>query len=442
MPQMGVSVAEGTIASWLKQPGDEVAADETLCEVSTDKIDVEVPSPAAGIVGEHLVEEGETVPVGTVIARIDGLPGSAPGAERSETGTSPGAAGERGPGPGGGDELDRSRYYSPVVRRIADEMGIDLDRVEGHGVGRRIRKTDLLAHIARAEATVADNGGGEGEPTANGHDRPLHSESPYRPDADDEADGPLPAARVEPNPAADLVGPTRREPMEPIRKAIARHMVESRSTAAHCTTVVEADFSAVVRDRSERKGAMSERGVPLTYLAYVARAAIAGLQEHSILNASIEGDEIVHHSDVNLGIAVALADGLVVPVIRRAQRLSLEGLAAAIGDVANRARAGQLEPDDLVGGTFTITNPGQFGAVIATPIINQPQVGILDLEAVVRRPVAIEAADGSESIAIKPMSYLCMSWDHRALDGAVAARFLGGIKDRLEGADPHEGGAR
>jgi 2-oxoglutarate dehydrogenase E2 component (dihydrolipoamide succinyltransferase) len=229
--------------------------------------------------------------------------------------------------------------------------------------------------------------------------------------------------------------------MDPMRKAIARHMVESRRTAAHCTTVVEADFGAVVRDRGARKEAMSRRGVSLTYLAYVARAAVEGLQEQPILNASIEGEEIVHHEDVNLGIAVALDEGLVVPVIRRAQRLSLEGMAAAIAELAERARGGSLEPDDLVGGSFTITNPGQFGAVIATPIINQPQVAILDLEAITRRPVVVDGPDeGSESIAIRPMSYLCMSWDHRALDGALAARFLAGIKARLEQVG--QGGSR
>jgi pyruvate/2-oxoglutarate dehydrogenase complex dihydrolipoamide acyltransferase (E2) component len=213
--------------------------------------------------------------------------------------------------------------------------------------------------------------------------------------------------------------------------AIATHMVESRRTAAHCTTVVEVDFSGVAARRAELKEAMAQRGVNLTYLAFVAESTVAALQEHPIMNASIEGEEIVYHDDVNLGIAVALEDGLIVPVIPKAQRLSLEGLAAAIADVAQRARAKELHPDEVHGGTFTITNPGQFGAVLATPIINQPQVAILDLEAGVKRPVAIEGPEG-DSIAIRPMTYLCMSWDHRALDGAQASRFLGAIKDRLE----------
>jgi 2-oxoglutarate dehydrogenase E2 component (dihydrolipoamide succinyltransferase) len=231
-----------------------------------------------------------------------------------------------------------------------------------------------------------------------------------------------------------------------MRQAIARHMVGSRRTAAHCTTIVEADFSRVAARRRELREQMRRRGVNLTYLAFVARATVEALEEHPRLNASVDGDEIVYYDDVNLGIAVALEDGLIVPVIRRAQRLSLEGLAAAIADLAERARAKRLEPDEVHGGTFTITNPGQFGAVLATPIINQPQVAILDLEAIVKRPVVIETprvvrtasggeavADGTDdSIAIRPMTYLCMSWDHRALDGADAARFLGSVKERLE----------
>jgi 2-oxoglutarate dehydrogenase E2 component (dihydrolipoamide succinyltransferase) len=221
--------------------------------------------------------------------------------------------------------------------------------------------------------------------------------------------------------------------MSIMRRRIAEHMTASRQTAAHCTTIVEVDLSRVVAARREMKEAMARRGVPLTYLAFVASATVAELQRHPILNASIDGDEIVYHDDVNLGIAVALDQGLIVPVIKQAQRLSLEGIAAAIGDVAGRARDGRLEPDDVHGGTFTITNPGQFGAVLATPIINQPQVAILDLEAIVKRPVVVEGPEGEDSISIRPMTYLPMSWDHRALDGAEAARFLADVKARLEG---------
>jgi 2-oxoglutarate dehydrogenase E2 component (dihydrolipoamide succinyltransferase) len=232
-----------------------------------------------------------------------------------------------------------------------------------------------------------------------------------------------------------------------MRQVIARHMVESRRTAAHCTTIVEVDMSRVAARRAELKEAMARRGVPLTYLAFVARATVAALTEFPLFNASVDGEEIVHHDDVNLGIAVALDEGLIVPVIPQAQRLSTEGLAGAIADVAKRARSKRLEPDEVHGGTFTITNPGQFGAVLATPIINQPQVAILDLEAIVKRPVVVtqtaapaDAEHGGrgesfDSIAIRPMTYLCMSWDHRALDGAEAARFLGSIKRRLEAGD-------
>jgi 2-oxoglutarate dehydrogenase E2 component (dihydrolipoamide succinyltransferase) len=220
--------------------------------------------------------------------------------------------------------------------------------------------------------------------------------------------------------------------MSPMRQAIAKHMVASRHTAAHCTTIVEVDMSRVAARRAQLKEPMKRRGVPLTYLAFVAQATVEALQEFPELNSSVEGDEFVFHEDVNLGIAVALEAGLIVPVIPKAQRLSLEGMAAAIADLASRAREKRLEPDEVHGGTFTITNPGQFGAVLATPIINQPQVAILDLEAIVKRPVVVEGAEG-DSIAIRPMTYLPMSWDHRALDGAQAARFLSRVRERLEG---------
>jgi 2-oxoglutarate dehydrogenase E2 component (dihydrolipoamide succinyltransferase) len=412
MPQMGVSVAEGTLLEWRKQPGDTVEADETLADVTTDKVDVEIPSPAAGTLTEHLVEPGATVAVGTPIARI-GSGDSAPGPEPVAAGPDAGDEGSETDA----SETDRSRFYSPVVRRIADEHGVDLEAVEGSGIGGRVRKRDLLAFI---------ESGAQAPPA-----RPLHTESPYRPDEAVAAsgaatNGQAAEARVE------LAG-DRRESMSPMRQAIARHMVQSRQTAAHCTTIVEADMSRVAARRAELKEPMRRRGVPLTYLAFVARATVEALGEFPVLNSSVEGEELVYHDDVNLGIAVALDEGLIVPVIPKAQRLSLEGMAAAIGDVAERARSRKLEPDEVHGGTFTITNPGQFGAVLATPIINQPQVAILDLEAIVKRAVVVEGPEGGDSIAIRPMTFLPMSWDHRALDGATAARFLARIKSRLEG---------
>ena len=396
MPQMGISVSEGTILEWRKSEGDPVEADETICDVTTDKVDVEIPCPASGVLSKILAEPGQTVPVGEVIAEIaSGVGGN--GHVPHETAERRPQAAESAAGNG---EADRSAFVSPVVRRIAAEHGVDLAQVEGHGVGGRIRKKDLMAFI---------------ETGAKRPERPLHIESPYVPDS----------ASAAPPEAG------RREEMTPMRKSIAEHMVRSRRTAAHCTTIVEVDFSAVATRRAELKEVYARRGVPLTYLAFVARAAVEALEESPIVNASVEGDEIVYHDDVHLGIAVALDEGLIVPVIRQAQRLSLEGLAAAITDVATRARERKLHPDEVQGGTFTITNPGQFGAVLATPIINQPQVAILDLEAIVKRPVVLEGPEG-DSIAIRPMAYLPLSWDHRAMDGADAARFLGGVKDRLE----------
>jgi 2-oxoglutarate dehydrogenase dihydrolipoamide succinyltransferase (E2 component) len=444
MPQMGVSVAEGTIVEWLKRPGDWVEADETVAMVTTDKVDVEIPSPSSGRLERILVEPDETVPVGTPLAEIDpsGKPGEAhpqehpePAQEQREP-AAPQARAEapsREPAAGEADgEPDRSRFYSPVVRRIAERHGIDLSRVRGTGIGGRVRKRDLLAQIEQGGAAK---------------ERPLHMESPYRPEeeaAPAEAEAPAEAAPAPEAAPAAATGAAaadgeavaaRREPMSPMRRQIAEHMVASRRTSAHCTTIVEVDMGRVAERRAELKERMARRQVPLTYLAFVARAAVEALERHPIVNASIEGEEIVYHDDVNLGIAVALEQGLIVPVIRKAQRLSLEGMAAAIADVAERARGGGLEPDDVHGGTFTITNPGQFGAVLATPIINQPQVAILDLEAIVKRPVVI-SENGTDAIAIRPMTYLCMSWDHRALDGAEAARFLADVEQLLEGWEP------
>ena len=422
MPQMGVSVAEGTIVEWRKRPGDWVEADEPICDITTDKIDVEVPAPSSGRVERILVEPGETVGVGTPLAEINpaARPGEAHPEEKSPVTSqqSSEAKPATAPTPAENGEPDRSRFYSPVVRRIADKHGVDLSRVTGTGIGGRVRKRDVLAFI---------ESGSEQEP-AEKPQPTLHMESPYKPEE------PAPGAPAEVAEGADVFSAERREPMSSMRRQIARHMVESRATAAHCTTIVEADMSAVARRRGELKEDFKRRGVPLTYLAFVARATVAEIQEHPILNASIENEEIVYHDDVNLGIAVALDDGLIVPVIRRAQRLSLEGTAAAIADLAQRARAKQLQPDEVHGGTFTITNPGRFGAVLATPIINQPQVAILDLEAIVKRPVVVETEDG-DSIAVRPMTYLCMSWDHRALDGAEAARFLASVKARLESGE-------
>jgi len=444
MPKMGISVSEGTIVEWRKAPGDAIEADETIADVTTDKVDVEIPSPASGVIARLVVETGESVEVGSVIAEID-VGGGGDAGDAPSPDDAPEEAARRPPLADAAEaeaentENDRSGFYSPVVRRIAAKHGIDLESIAGTGIGGRVRKRDVLAHVRE--------GNGNGASRAQ---KTLHTESPYKPDPTSQAE---PTPRPEPTPDRTTNNEQRttnngehREPMSVMRQAIARHMVDSRRTAAHCTTIVEVDMSRVARRRAELKPVMARKGLSLTYLAFVAVATVEALERHPVLNASVEGDELVYHDDVNLGIAVALDQGLIVPVIRRAQRLSLEGMAAAIADVAERARAKRLEPDEVHGGTFTITNPGQFGAVLATPIINQPQVGILDLEAIVKRPVVVQTpvatADAErssrgdvfdDSIAIRPMTYLPMSWDHRALDGAEAAKFLSRVKARLEG---------
>jgi 2-oxoglutarate dehydrogenase E2 component (dihydrolipoamide succinyltransferase) len=365
MPQMGVSVAEGTVVEWRKRPGDTIEADEIVVEISTDKVETEVPSPASGRLAEILVEVGATVDVGTVLATIEtGAPAATAATATPESnGTSNGHA----------------PPISPVVRRIAEQHHIDLSSVPGTGRRGRVTKRDVLAFV-------------------DGADRPLHIESPYR----------------EEEPPAVPTG----QPLSVMRRQIADHMLRSLQTAAHCTTIVEADMSRVEEARGR-----------LSYLPFVARAAIAALREFPALNATLEDDRLTVHDEVHLGIAVSLGDdGLIVPVVRDAHELSHEGLAGRIADLAERARARALSPDEVSGGTFTITNPGRYGALLATPIINQPQVAILDLEAVVRRPVVV----GGDSIAIRPMTYLCMSWDHRALDGALAARFLSSVRRHLE----------
>jgi pyruvate/2-oxoglutarate dehydrogenase complex dihydrolipoamide acyltransferase (E2) component len=397
MPQMGVSVAEGTVVAWRVEVGDRIGADETICDISTDKIDTEVPAPATGVVAEILVEVERTVSVGTVLARIAREGGSGEGGS--------GAAGASEPAPAApaaaatarthkpaattngrasnGTSTERGRY-SPVVQRIAAEHGIDLSRVPGTGRNGRVRKQDVLAFVESAP------------------ERPLHIESPYRPE-------PVGAGGQ----------------LSRIRRQIGEHMKRSLDTAAHCTTWIEVDMSRVEAARAQ---------LGLTALPFVGRATIAALREHPALNAWLEGERYTRHEHVNLGIAVSLGeDGLIVPVVEHAHELSVEGLGARIKDLARRARARELTPDEVRGGTFTITNPGQYGSIMATPIINQPQVAILDLEAVIKRPVVVTDADGNDSIAIRPMTILGLSWDHRVLDGALSAQFLASVKRHLEG---------
>ena len=374
MPQMGVSVAEGTVVEWKKRVGDWVESDEAIVEISTDKVETEIPSPASGRVISIDVEVGTTVDVGTVLASID------TGAKAGEAHKDEGAQGTGHRAQGNG----HAPPISPVVRRIAAEHEVDLDQVKGTGRLGRVTKKDVMAFIKEQP---------KAEPT-------LHIESPYK----EEDPSPVPPA-----PADGL---------SLMRQKIGEHMRKSLDTAAHCTTVVEADMQAVEAARGR-----------LSYLPFVARATIAALREFPALNSTWEGESLVRHDEVNLGIAVSLGDdGLIVPVVHNAHELSHEGLAARIKDLAERARSKRLEPEEVRGGTFTITNPGRYGALLATPIINQPQVAILDLEAVVKRPVVV----AGDSIAIRPMTYLCMSWDHRALDGALAAQFLSSVRRHIE----------
>ncbi|HEX3317364.1 MAG TPA: dihydrolipoamide acetyltransferase family protein [Solirubrobacteraceae bacterium] len=399
MPQMGVSVAEGTVAEWHKQPGDWVEADEPICVISTDKIDTDVPAPAAGRVVEILVPEGETVDVGTVLARID--TGARAGEPHAAEEVQAPAAPEEAPAPAAGNG-DRSRRYSPVVMRIAAEHDVDLAAVVGTGRGGRVTKKDVLAFLDE-----------HGEP-----DAPLHIESPYRSEPEP---APEPAAAAAPEPVPSEAGPAG-STLSRMRRTIGEHMKRSLETAATCTTWTEADMSRIEAARAQQR---------LTALPLVARCAIAALREHPLLNAWLEGGRYTQHDAVHLGIAVSLGDeGLIVPVIRDAHELSAEGLSRRIKDVAARARSGDLSPDEVRGGTFTITNPGQYGSIMATPVINQPQVAILDLEAVVKRAVVVD-----DAIAIRPMTIFGLSWDHRALDGVLAAQFLAALKRRVEGWD-------
>lgn len=404
MPQLGTSMSEGTVLGWLKEVGEEIQADEPICELSTDKIDSECPAPAAGTLAEVLVGAGETVEVGTVLGRIATAGGTEGGASVAppENGAEP-----AGPEPSAGakpapEASDSRRRYSPLVRRIAADHGIDLAGVSGSGRGGRVTKRDVMAAVEQGPTKTPSS-----EPA-------LHSDSPYRPDPE-----PAPAGAA----AADELGGVA-QPLPHIRQAIGNAMLSSQRTAATCHTVVECDMERVERRRRE---------LGLTALPLVCRATIETLREFPDLNATLDGTTIVRYERVHLGVAVSLgSEGLIVPVIRDAQELSLEGLGARIADLATRARAKQLDHDEVQGATFTITNPGRYGALIATPVLSQPQVGILDLEAISKRPVVVEDADGGDSIAIRRVANLILGWDHRAMDGVYAASFLSALRERLE----------
>jgi len=451
MPQMGESIAEGTVTKWLKNVGDRVGRDEPLFEISTDKVDAEIPSPAAGVLKEIRVTPGTTVPVNTVVGVIAAegeatMAAAAPPPPPSET--RPTAVPPPSPPPGPptvppapaippvefriegerpttiapalprprsemtAEELRQFRS-SPVVRRIAAEHNVDIRAIPGTGIGGRVTKQDILGHI---EARIAEPAPAPAPPAAP---RPA---------------APSPVAAPKPAPAPPTIGAAARVevvPMSPIRRKTAEHMVLSKRTSAHVSTVFEIDMTRVEQLRQKHREAYEQRtGVRLTYMPFILKAVVDALKAFPVLNASIEGDNILYRRDINVGVAVALEWGLIVPVIHNADEKNVLGLARAVTDLAERARAKKLRVDEVQGGTFTVTNPGVFGSLFGTPIINQPQVAILGVGTVEKRPVVRD-----DAIAIRTMAYLALTFDHRIVDGADADRFMAHIKATLQEFD-------
>jgi 2-oxoglutarate dehydrogenase E2 component (dihydrolipoamide succinyltransferase) len=443
MPQMGESIAEGTIVRWLKKVGDSVDRDEPLFEISTDKVDAEIPSPAAGVLTEITAHEGDTVAVNSIVANIaapgEPAPAAVPGpaapatvepvppklagraegevrkgSEKAAASTQPqpdgaGAAARQPARPNGGgtaqtpDDLRRQKS-SPLVRRIAREHNVDITQIPGSGIGGRVTKHDILGFIESSDADSV------GESTARASRESAESGGTRS--------TPAAAARVE------------IQPLSVMRKKIAEHMVLSRRTSAHVHSVFHVNFSTVEKIRQQKKAEYERLGTKLTYMAFIAKAVIDALRRHPIVNASIDGDNVIFKKDINLGVAVALDSGLIVPVLKHADEKNLLGLSRGISDLADRARAKQLTPDDVHDGTFTITNPGQFGAQFGMPIINQPQVAILGVGSIEKRPVVVD-----DAIAIRTMAYLTLGFDHRLIDGAVADEFMAFVKNQIENFD-------
>jgi pyruvate dehydrogenase E2 component (dihydrolipoyllysine-residue acetyltransferase) len=437
MPQMGESVTEGTVVRWIRKVGDQVGRDEPLFEISTDKVDAEIPSPAAGTLVAIHVKEGETVPVDSLVAviaqageavtavpqadgvpdktpavapqaRTVGAPSSTPATPAAQATTAPAARGPLTP-----DEVRRLRT-SPLVRRIAGDHNIDVSTLAGSGIGGRVTKDDILR-------VVESGARGQAAPV------PVPAVLPKRPPGPAREPGIVGGAA----PAFPAGERTAKTPLSVMRKKIAEHMVHSQSTAAHVHTVFEVDFTHVARIREAKKAEYEQAGLKLTFLSFIAKAVVDALGQAPIANVSLDGDTLVYHQDVNLGIAVALEWGLIVPVIPRAQERDMRDLTRAIADLATRARAKQLKNEEVHGGTFTITNPGTFGSQFGMPIINQPQVAILCVGTIEKRPVVID-----DAIAIRVRSYLTLGFDHRVIDGAVADQFMAIVKDRIERFDP------
>jgi 2-oxoglutarate dehydrogenase E2 component (dihydrolipoamide succinyltransferase) len=429
MPQMGESIAEGTIVRWIKKVGDQVDRDEPLFEISTDKVDAEIPSPAAGQLAEIRVKEGETVAVNSVVAVIGAageepaapsstLPEAAAGQPEQAAAKAAAPATAAAPAPAAAkerrqekeeeeeeddDEDSPRQKSSPLVRRIAREHNVDIRNIQGTGINGRVTKGDILAYIASGAATAA----------------PADAATAAAP-----ASAPAPGPVYKPGERVQIV------PMSVMRKKIAEHMVLSAHTSPHVYSVYEVNFGRISALRDKKKAEFDAAGAKLTYTAFIAKAVIDALRQFPIVNASVEGSNIVYKKDINLGIAVALDNGLIVPVIRNADERNLLGLSRAINDLSARARTKKLNPEEVQGGTFTITNPGIFGALYGLPLINQPQVAILGVGAIEKRAVVID-----DAIAIKPMCHITLGYDHRLIDGADAGRFLSFLKERLEEFD-------
>ncbi len=415
MPQMGESIAEGTIVRWIRKVGDQVDRDEPLFEISTDKVDAEIPSPVAGVLVEIRAREGETVPVNSVVAVVGdamparaaeapvpaaAVPAAAPAAAATHPAAPAAAAVPPEAPPDAADAEDVRRHKSsPLVRKIAREHNVALDKVPGTGLGGRVTKHDILGFIA-------------GAPPAG---QPIHG-------------APVAASHApafKPGDNVDVV------PMSVMRRKIAEHMVFSRRTSAHVHSVFEVDYTRVARLREAKKADYERAGAKLTFMSFILKAVVDALKAVPIVNSSIDGEHIVYRKDINLGVAVALDWGLIVPVIKQADEKNLLGLSRAVVDLATRARAKQLKPDEVQGGTFTITNPGVFGALFGMPIISQPQVAILGVGHIEKRVAVVD-----DAIAIRQKGYLSLGYDHRLIDGAVADEFMSHVKKTLEHFDP------
>jgi pyruvate dehydrogenase E2 component (dihydrolipoamide acetyltransferase) len=454
MPQMGESIAEGTVSVWLKKVGDKVERDEPIMEISTDKVDAEIPSPTAGTLVEIVVQEGETVEVGTVVAYVEteagaavsaaapaepNLPEAAVGqpevngeaaapvqSRTNEEAAPRGAVAEAG----GGNTLEERlrQKSSPLVRRIAAEHGVQLSEVEGSGRMGRVTKDDILAHVEeRKQAPAAGSGDGAGRATA----APAAPAAPKRGGGGGEFSWDSFYGTVQ-HPEVSVGAADRVEPMSRITSIIAQNMVTSRRISPHVHSYFEVDYSRIDQVRAKNRKAWDEQGVKVTYTSFIAKAVAQALREHPIINASVSGNNVVFRGEVNLGIAVAIENGLIVPVVRNADELSLVGLSRRIIDLASRARDRKLKPEEIQGGTFTITNPGIFGTTIGFPIISQPQVAILGVGGVEKRAVVVTDEYGNDAIVARKRGYISLGYDHRIVNGADGDQFLARIKELME----------